>query len=126
MARRAATRADERHAAAQLIECARCGATADVVKFSPQHTSVQWTAAAVGRCAEFRARAAEGTRSALVEGCAALRDSIDTAVASGRLAVSPPQYEQALYEQVDDGARLLPGNRGGGDPRDWRRVLVRA
>ena len=79
----------------QPVECARCGATADVVKFSPQHTSVQWTAAAAGRCAEFRARAAEGTRSALVEGCAALRDSIDAAVASGRLAVSPPTYERA-------------------------------
>ena len=45
------------------------------------------------RCAEFRARAAEGTRSALVEGCAALRDSIDAAVAAGRLAVCPPSYE---------------------------------
>jgi hypothetical protein len=64
----------------------------DVVKFSPQHTSVQWTAAALGSCAEFRERAAEGTRSALVDGCASLRDSIDSAVASGRLVVSPPCY----------------------------------
>ena len=89
-----AVRADERRADPQPVECGRCGALADVVKFSPQHTSVQWTAAAAACCAEFRARAAEGTRSALVEGCAALRDSIDTAVASGRLAVSPPRYEQ--------------------------------
>ena len=73
----------------QPVECARCGATVEVVKFSPQHTSVQWTATAAASCAEFRARAAEGTRSALVEGCAALRDSIDAAVASGRLAVPP-------------------------------------
>jgi hypothetical protein len=113
-----ASRADERHAAPQPVECARCGAIADVVKFSPQHTSVQWSAAATGCCAEFRARAAEGTRSALVEGCAALRDSIDAAVASGRVAVSPPLYEQALYEHADDSARRLPGGRGGGDPRD--------
>ena len=90
---RAATRADERYAAPYPVECARCGATAGVVKFSPQHTSVQWTAAAAGRCAEFRARAAEGKRSALVEGCAALRDSIDAALAAGRLVVSPPSYE---------------------------------
>ena len=110
--------ADERHADPQPVECTRCGATADVVKFSPQHTSVQWTAAAVRCCAEFRARAAEGTRSALVEGCAALRDSIDTAVASGRLAVSPPAYEQAPLSESTDSARLLPGNGGGGDPRD--------
>jgi hypothetical protein len=95
MARRAEVRADDRYAAPRPVECARCGATADVVKFSPQHTSVQWTADAVGCCAEFRDRAAEGTRSALVEGCAALRDSIDAAVASGRLGVSPPSYELA-------------------------------
>ena len=118
-------RADERHADPQPVECARCGATAGVVKFSPQHTSVQWTAAAVACCAEFRARAAAGTRSALVEGCAALRESIDTAVAAGRLAVAPPVYEQAPVleqaptpEQAEPSARLLPGDRGGGDPRD--------
>ncbi|WP_222849153.1 hypothetical protein [Trebonia kvetii] len=116
-----AARVDDRHADPQPVECGRCGAIAEVVKFSPQHTSVQWTAAAAACCAEFRARTAAGTRSALVEGCAALRDSIDAAVASGRLAVSPPSYEQA-----DRSARLLPGHRGGGDPRDWRRVLVRA
>ncbi|HMD91219.1 MAG TPA: hypothetical protein VKG80_01105 [Trebonia sp.] len=83
---------DERRGIAQPVECARCGGCVDVVKFSPQHTSVQWTAAALGCCAEFRERAAEGTRSALVDGCATLRDSIDAAVASGRLAVSPPSY----------------------------------
>jgi hypothetical protein len=64
-----------------------------VAKFSPQHTSVQWTPAAVRCCAEFRALGAEGTGSALIEGCATLRDSIDAAVAAGRLAVSPPSYE---------------------------------
>jgi hypothetical protein len=100
MVRPAAVRADERHASPRPVECARCGATVLVVKFSPQHTSAQWTAAAVGCCAEFRARADEGTRSARVEGCAALRDSIDAAVASGRLAVSPPSYERA-HERAD-------------------------
>jgi hypothetical protein len=87
------SRADERHADPLPVRCGRCGATAAVVKFSPQHTSVQWTAVAAGRCAEFRARAAAGTPGALVEGCAALRDSIDAAVAAGRLAVAPPAYE---------------------------------
>ena len=126
MARRPGVPADDRYAAPQPVECARCGATAEVVKFSPQHTSVQWTAAAVGGCAEFRARAAEGTRSALVEGCAALRDSIDLAVTSGRLAVSPPSYEGAATSERPASARLLPGDRGGGNPRDRRRALVRA
>jgi hypothetical protein len=64
-----------------------------VAKFSPQHTSVQWTAAAVESCAEFRAQGILGTRSALIEGCASLRGSIDAAVVSGNLAVGPPRYQ---------------------------------
>lgn len=87
-----AVRADDRHATAWPVRCAGCGATVEVVKFSPQHTSVQWTAAAVDCCAEFRDRAAEGTRSALVGGCAALRTSIDAAVAAGQVAIAPPAY----------------------------------
>ena len=102
----------------QPVECARCGACVEVAKFSPQHTSVQWTAAAARCCAEFRARGAPaGTGSALIEGCAALRDSIDAAVAAGRLAVTPPSYEQA--REASDSARLLQGAGGGGDPGDW-------
>ena len=93
MAGLAAVRADDRRASPQPVECARCGATVEVAKFSPQHTSVQWNAAAVRRCAEFGALGAEGTCSALVKGCATLRESIDAAVAAGRLAVSPPAYE---------------------------------
>ena len=80
---------DERHAAARPVECARCGAAVLAAKFSPQHTTVQWSAAAVGACAEF---GASGRPSALVEGCASLRDSIEEAVAAGRLEVSPPSY----------------------------------
>jgi hypothetical protein len=57
------------------------------VKFSAQHTSVQWTAAAVASCREF---GGAGRPSALVEGCGSLGDSISAAVAAGRLEVSPP------------------------------------
>jgi hypothetical protein len=70
-----------------------------VAKFSPQHTSVQWTAAAAASCAEFGARASAdagtgtGTGSALIEGCGALRGSIDSALAAGLLSVCPPSYE---------------------------------
>jgi hypothetical protein len=78
---------DERHAALSPVECARCGAAVLAAKFSPQHTSVQWSAAAVRACAEFGAT--DGL-SALVRGCGSLRDSIDAAVAAGRLEVSPP------------------------------------
>jgi hypothetical protein len=78
---------DERRGAIACVECARCGTVVLAVKFSPQHTSVQWTAAAVRTCWEFDAA---DRPSALVEGCGSLRDSIDGAVASGRLEVSPP------------------------------------
>ena len=114
-----AVRVDERHARPQPVECACCGATVFVAKFSPQHTSVQWTAAAAAACAEFRARAAEGTRGALVEGCGTLRDGIDAALASGRLAVAPPSYERAHERGNSNSARLLLGARREGDPRDW-------
>ena len=73
---------DERHGHLVPVRCARCGACVLVAKFSPQHTSVQWSAEAVRTCLEF---AYLGRPSALVEGCAALRDSIDAAV-----EVSPP------------------------------------
>jgi hypothetical protein len=90
-----AVRSDDRHGATRAVDCARCGATAAVEKFSPQHTSVQWTAAAVKRCAEFRARAGEGTASSLVGGCDALRASIDHAVTAGALMIAPPSYGSA-------------------------------
>ena len=92
-------RADDRRASWQPVRCARCGAAVQVAKFSPQHTSVQWTAAAAASCAEFGARAGAGAgagvgaRSALIEGCSALRGSIDTALAAGLLSVCPPSYE---------------------------------
>jgi hypothetical protein len=89
----AVLRDDERRARSQPVRCARCGAVVLVAKFSPQHTSVQWTATATASCAEFGARAAPRAGGAPAEGCCALRDSIDAAVASGRLAVAPPSYE---------------------------------
>ena len=78
---------DERRGAARCVECARCGAAVLAVKFSAQHTSVQWTAAAVALCWEF---SAASRPSALVEGCDSLRSSIASAVLDGRLEVSPP------------------------------------
>ena len=83
---------DDRQATPHPVRCAGCGATVQVVKFSPQHTSVQWTGAAVRCCAEFQARAAEGTRSALVDGCATLTESIAAEVAAGTQPVAPPSY----------------------------------
>jgi hypothetical protein len=81
---------DERSADYRPVECARCGATTLVAKFSAQHTSVQWSLGSVRACAEFSARAAAGEQSALIDTCASLRASIDRAVQAGRLVVSPP------------------------------------
>jgi len=81
---------DERHADYQRIECERCAAAVEVAKFSAQQTSVQWSPASVRACAEFTARSAEGEQSALIDTCASLRATIDRALASGALEVSPP------------------------------------
>jgi hypothetical protein len=82
---------DERHTAFCSVECGRCGAGVLAAKFSPQHTVVQWSPAAVRACAEFSAALSfSGRPSALVEGCGSLRDSMDAALAAGRLEVSPP------------------------------------
>jgi len=86
-------RADDRRASPAPVRCARCCVAVMVAKFSPQHTSVQWTVTAAASCAEFRADAGTGSGRAPAEVCGALRDSIDAAVAAGRLAVSPPSYE---------------------------------
>ena len=82
--------ADEREAGFRPVECERCGATALVAKFSPQHTSVQWSFESVRACAEFSARAAAGEQTALIDACSSLRRSIDRAVRDGRLEILPP------------------------------------
>jgi hypothetical protein len=66
------------------VTCESCGAGVLVAKFSREHTSVQWDAAAVAACLEF-----DGP-SPLNPGCDRLRASIRDAVARGRLTVAPP------------------------------------
>jgi hypothetical protein len=72
------------------VACERCGARVEVAKFSLQHTSVQWSADAVLRCAEFSAEVAAGGTSALIATCASLRASIEAAVSNGRVEIFPP------------------------------------
>ncbi len=87
-------RADDRQSRYCSVECSRCGAMVLAAKFSPQHTSVQWDAVAVGRCEEFASATAAGQQTALVERCASMRSSIDRAAADGRLPVVPPWLER--------------------------------
>jgi hypothetical protein len=70
--------------------CEGCGAVVLAAKFSIQHTSVQWDAAAVRRCAEFGRRVAAGEQTPLIERCEAMRASIEAAALDGRLPVAPP------------------------------------
>ncbi len=86
----AGERPDERRTGYRRVECDRCGAAVQVAKFSPQHTIVQWSPESVRACAEFTAGPPAAEPSALIDGCASLRDSIDRAVLQGRLEVSPP------------------------------------
>ncbi|WP_039801492.1 hypothetical protein [Nocardia araoensis] len=67
----------------ERVSCRACATCVLVEKFSPQHTSVQWSASAVAACAEFA-----GAAGARVRTCVALRDSIDAAVADGLIEVS--------------------------------------
>ncbi|HSR86619.1 MAG TPA: hypothetical protein VLM11_20785 [Streptosporangiaceae bacterium] len=85
-----AARPDERRSLYVPVECRECGANVLVAKFSVQHTSIQWDAAAVGQCAEFAARRAVGEQTPLIERCGGLRASVETAALEGRLPVSPP------------------------------------
>ncbi|PSR61788.1 hypothetical protein C8258_26405 [Nocardia sp. MDA0666] len=62
------------------VSCRSCGTWVLVEKFSPQHTSVQWSRSAMRACTELSAPGAHT--------CAALRDSIDAAVESGQVSVS--------------------------------------
>jgi hypothetical protein len=82
--------ADERAWRYAEVACSLCGAVVEVAKFSPQHTSVQWTAESVLRCAEFAPKVAHGGSSALIATCASLRASIDAAVEDGQVDVLPP------------------------------------
>jgi hypothetical protein len=85
-----AARPDERQSRYCPVECAECGAVVLAAKFSSQHTSVQWDAAAVRRCAEFTRRRTAGERTPLIERCEAMRGSIELAALDGRLPVAPP------------------------------------
>jgi hypothetical protein len=81
---------DPRFDGLRPVSCAACGASVLVAKFSPQHTTVQWSLPAMRACLEFGVLTAAGEQTALAEGCGRLRSSIDAAVRGGRLPVEAP------------------------------------
>ncbi|HEY2078333.1 MAG TPA: hypothetical protein VGH53_18535 [Streptosporangiaceae bacterium] len=85
-----AARADDRRSRYCQVQCRECGAVVLAAKFSSQHTSVQWDAAAVSQCTEFARRTLAGEPRPLIERCEAMRRSIEVAALDGRLPVSSP------------------------------------
>jgi hypothetical protein len=82
------TLADQRlYLEGRLVEvaCLDCLARVRVKKNSEHHTSIQWDAEAVGQCAEFARRDAQGRRL-VHESCPRLKASIEDAVRAGRVA----------------------------------------
>lgn len=71
----------------QELACRRCATTVLVRKNTLTQTSIQWLADAGETCAELAEQRAAGRTTALLHGCAALRESIDEAVRDGRLPV---------------------------------------
>ncbi|MCV7285523.1 ferredoxin [Mycolicibacterium wolinskyi] len=84
-------RPDDRLADAPMmpVSCAECGATVLARKSSWEQTSVQWDAAATGRCVERRQTREQATelRSGVFLMCSRLRVSIEMAVRAGTLLV---------------------------------------
>ena len=76
-------RADHLYGGLTEVACRICGGCVMVRKHSPQHTNIQWSAAAVGKCLEFK-----GKQSASIPTCAGLGLSIDEAVQTGQLSAS--------------------------------------
>lgn len=70
------------------LTCRDCGARVLARKSSWSQTSVQWNADATKRCVERReAERLAGHHRGPFLACAALRDSIQVAVATGELAI---------------------------------------
>jgi len=73
------------------ITCRECGARVLARKSSWNQTSVQWDERAAARCIERQeADSLAGHNRGPFLACAALRDSIQAAVATGELAVVDP------------------------------------
>lgn len=89
----ASVREDNRLAAVPMVPvtCRECGARVLARKSSWNQTSVQWDAASSARCVERReAERLAGHHRGPFLACAALRDSIQVAVATGELAIVDP------------------------------------
>lgn len=65
------------------VACLDCLATVQVKKNSPHHTSVQWSAEAVGECPEFARMSQQAGGRSLRATCPRMMASIEHAVEEG-------------------------------------------
>lgn len=72
----------------QSLECHTCGNKVLVAKYSPVHTSIQWTGPAHETCREFASAAIADKTTTYLPRCGALHESVDRAVRDGRLVPS--------------------------------------
>jgi hypothetical protein len=79
------------------IECRACHARVMVKKYSPHHTSVQWTSAARDNCPEFKAIRAEGGNPAMLPTCPRMSASIDHGVSEGIIPKESPDVDPDGY-----------------------------
>ena len=69
------------------VRCHSCLTQVRVRKASAVQTSVQWSSDPAATCPVFAALVAAGVVGARIDTCPKLRESIEEAVAAGRLAV---------------------------------------
>ena len=93
----------------QSLACHACGTCVLVAKYSPAHTSIQWTDSSDGTCHELASARAIDPAAYLLR-CEALDRTVDTAVAEGRI----PQTTR-----VEPDLRPLPSGetRPSGEPQ---------
>ena len=86
----AETLEDQRlYTAARMVEvaCLDCLARVGVKKNSEHHTSIQWTAEALGQCQVFARMTGEPGGRRVHASCSRLAASIEAAVREGRLTI---------------------------------------
>lgn len=85
---RAGTLADRREfltSGLTPVACRSCGTEVLVRKNSRQHTSIQWTSDPATSCPVYAERVAAGERTALLDTCERLSDTIATAAEAGEI-----------------------------------------
>jgi len=78
-----------RYTEARLVDvaCLDCLAKVQVKKNSEHHTAIQWSADALGHCAEFQRAASQPEGRPIWSSCSRLRSSIEQAVKDGTIEV---------------------------------------